>query len=419
MAEAQAAQCPVTHIGDNYRPFDHEGTYEIFAQARATEPVFYSPELDAWVLTRRADVLAVFKDTETFSSSNANTPIRPLPPNVVATLAAHGFGREPIMFGADDPRHSRVRKVVSQYLNPQQFRRYEPQIRELTREYIDRMRGHDVVDIVDALTYELPARVVQLLIGAPADDVRKVKTWASNGGRVMWGRVPDDEAQAAADLLVEYWQYCEKIVAEHQENPDLDDYPGFLLRARNGNDAVLDMTEVHSIVFGLLFAGHETTSHALSNLIFELLRNPGQWDALVADPSEIKVAVEEGLRYVPPFITTRRRATRDTEINGVPIRKGATLLLAMASANRDEATNEDSETFDIAHPGARKHLSFGYGAHFCLGAPLARLEMLVVLEELVAAFPQLSLVPDQKLEWPDSTSFRGPTSLLVRLTSAR
>lgn len=417
MTDAKPARCPV-HIDDEFRPFDNEGTYGFFAHARAAEPVFHSSELDAWVLTRRADILAVFRDTETFSASNANSPQRPLPHEVVARLVAGGFSRQPTLFGADAPRHTRIREIASRYLNPQQFRRLEPQIRELTREYIAGMRGHEVVDIVDALTYELPARVVLLLLGAPAEDVRKVKIWAANGGRVTWGRVPDAEAENSGELLLEYWDYCQKILAEHQQRPDLDDYPGFLLRSRDGDDSVLDLNEIASIIFGLLFAGHETTSNALSNLLLELLRNPTQWRALVDDPSQIKVAVEEGLRYVPPFIATRRLATRDTEVHGVPIAEGEALILAMASANRDEGTNDDGDSFDIGRSGARKHVSFGYGIHFCLGAPLARLEMVIAVEELVAAFPGMSLVPDQQFEWTDSMSFRGPTSLLVRLGSS-
>jgi hypothetical protein len=417
VTDTKPTRCPV-QIDDEFRPFDHEGTYEFFARARVTEPIFYSSELDAWVVTRRDDVLAVFRDVETFSASNANNPQRPLPHDVLVRLAAAGFSREPTLFGADAPRHTRIREIASRYLNPQQFRRLEPQIRDLTREYIADMRGHDVVDIVDALTYELPARVVLLLLGAPAEDVRKVKVWAANGGRVIWGRIPPEQAETAGDLLLEYWEYCQKILAEHQQQPDLDDYTGFLLRSRDDDDSVLDLNEIASIIFGLLFAGHETTSNALSNLLLELLRNPTQWQTLVDDPSQIKIAVEEGLRYVPPFIATRRLATRDTEVHDVRIAKGETLILAMASANRDEGTNDDADTFDITRSGARKHVSFGYGIHFCLGAPLSRLEMQVAIEELVAAFPGLSLVPDHAMEWTDSMSFRGPTSLLVRLGSS-
>lgn len=169
------------------------------------------------------------------------------------------------------------------------------------------------------------------------------------------------------------------------------------------------------MLFALLFAGHETTTNAAGNIIIELLRNREQWEKLVADPSLIPQAVEEGLRYASSVVAWRRRTNREVEIRGTKIPKDAKLMIALASANHDEAMFDDPETFNLERENVRKHIVFGQGEHFCIGGPLARIELKLVLEELVAAFPDMRLVEDQDFRWSESLSFRGPQQVMVEL----
>jgi cytochrome P450 len=188
-----------------------------------------------------------------------------------------------------------------------------------------------------------------------------------------------------------------------------------MLALRDGDEAILTDNELKSTVFGLLFAGHETTTNAAGNLLLELLSRPEHWQRLVAEPRLIPNAVEEGLRFASPVVTWRRRALENVEIAGTIIPKGSSILLSLASANRDEHRFKNGETFDIERRDAARHVAFGTGIHHCLGAPLARLELRIIVEELAAAFPGMRLVEDQEIDMLATVAFRGPTRLRVRL----
>lgn len=406
--------CPVSARGRAYRPFEHEGAYAFMAEARREEPVFYTPEIGYWVVTHRKDVLSILRDPDRFSASVALSPVKPLPDEVVAYLQANRFTVEPNQVNCDRPKHTRIRNLAARFLNAKRYAALEPDIRRMVREAIDRMKGEKTVDIVEALTYELPARAIFLLLGISDIDARKIKKWGDNRLMVTWGTLSDEELMEAGKALADFFGYCRELVEDRMRNPG-DDYPSRLLELRDGNDDALSINEIVCLVFGLLLAGHETTTNASSNVILELLSNRGQWERLVTDPGLIPNAVEEGFRFASPVFAWRRRALTDVEIQGVEIPAGSNILLALGSANRDEAHFEDAETFDVARGDARDHVSFGNGIHFCLGAPLARIELRVILEELTAAFPDMRLVEGQDLSWVKTISFRGPEKLLVEL----
>jgi cytochrome P450 len=388
--------------------------HAFYQRARREQPIFFSEELGCFVLTRREDVLSVFGDSETFSAVNSQSPIRPFSDRVNRLLAEGGFTREPTQANTDPPKHTRIRSIASQFLNAKQFVRLRPRIVDLTRESIEAMRGEEAVDLVASLTYELPAKVLFLLLGAPPSDAYRVKQWADNRFNMVWGKISEDEEVAAAEALIDYWNYVKALVAEREESPG-DDYASFLLEARGGDDDVLSMNEIHSLIHGVMLAGHETTTNAASSLLLSLLENEGQWRMLCENPSLVPNAVEEGLRYRPPLITWRRRAKKACEIGGVKLPEGANILLSIVSANRDEDIFKNGEAFDITRGDARKHASFGYGIHFCLGAQLAKLELTILLHELSAVFPNLALIPGQEVAWPVNMGFRGPKSVWVQL----
>ncbi|MEY3007958.1 MAG: hypothetical protein RI942_2300 [Pseudomonadota bacterium] len=397
-----------------FEPFRETGMHAFYQRARREQPIFFSEELGCFVLTRREDVLSVFGDSETFSAVNSQSPIRPFSDRVNRLLAEGGFTREPTQANTDPPKHTRIRSIASQFLNAKQFVRLRPQIVDLTRESIEAMRGEEAVDLVASLTYELPAKVLFLLLGAPPSDAYRVKQWADNRFNMVWGKISEDEEVAAAEALIDYWNYVKALVAEREESPG-DDYASFLLEARGGDDDILSMNEIHSLIHGVMLAGHETTTNAASSLLLSLLENEGQWRMLCENPSLVPNAVEEGLRYRPPLITWRRRAKKACEIGGVKLPEGANILLSIVSANRDEDIFKNGEAFDITRGDARKHASFGYGIHFCLGAQLAKLELTILLHELSAVFPNLALIPGQEVAWPVNMGFRGPKSVWVEL----
>lgn len=406
--------CPMHDAGARFRPFVHEGMYDLFAELRATVPIFYSPEIDYWVVTRREDVIAVLRDHERFSAVNATQPVTPWPPEMLQFLVDQGFTNESVQVACDPPRHTRVRSHVQGFLNPKRLQSYEAQVRDLVRGYVAAMQGKESVDLVDALTYELPARTAFLLLGVKDVDPRRVKAWTELRVKLMHGHPSREEQMAAADELLDFWRFSCDLFEQRKRAPQ-DDYPSFLLASRGGDDSKLTENEIKSLTFALLLAAHETTSNASANLLLELLRRPADWQALVDDPTLIPNAVEEGLRYVSSVVAWRRQAKESVEVGGTALPAGTKFLLSLASAGRDEATFENGETFDIRRKNARAHVAFGNGIHFCMGAPIARMQMRMMLEELTAAFPAMTLMREQPIEIAGVLTFRGPTRLPVRL----
>lgn len=420
MAQAILAQqnipvgCPIHDAGMRFHPFEHEGMYQFFADIRPNVPIFYSPEIDYWVVTRREDVLAVLRDSDLFSASNATEPVVPWPPEMIKYLQDEGFTNESVQVACDPPRHTRVREHVQGFLNPKRIMACEPAVREIVQGYVSQIVGKDTIDLVKAMTYELPARTVFLLLGVKDVDPMRVKRWAELRVKLMHGHPTREEQMAAASDLVDFWRFACDIVEQRMVEPG-EDYPSHLLASRGGDDSKLTVNEIKSLVFALLLAGHETTANASANLIMTLLRHPGNWRALVEDPSLIPNAVEEGLRYVSSVIAWRRIAKEDFELGGVKLPKGTKLLLSLASAGRDEATFENGEVFDIRRENARAHVAFGNGIHFCMGAPLGRMQIRMMVEELTKNFPDMQIIEDAPIEIAGVLTFRGPTSLPVRL----
>ena len=299
-----AARCPVT---SGFKPFDHDGTYEFLAGARREAPVFYHPETDYWVVTRREDVLAVFKDTERFSAANVLTSLKPYPEELTRFLAENDFTVEPVQSNTDRPRHTRIRQSAGQFLNPRRYREIEPRVRALVQDYIADLReraarGEDEVDIVAALTHEMPARVVFMLLGVDDVDPLQIKRWALNRATMIWGKLTEQEMIDAGHELNDFFQFCRRIVEERKVSPR-DDYPSKLLELRDGDDEILTENEIVCLVFALLLAGHEAVTNGLTISILTLLEHREAWEELVADPTLIPKAIEEVLRHSTPVMT--------------------------------------------------------------------------------------------------------------------
>ncbi len=386
--------------------------YAALNPLREAGPVFHSPVLDMWVVTRHADIEAIFRDPATFSAAIAQDPLHPLADETRAVLAT-GFRAGATMSNADPPKHTRIRRHNLRSFSARRIAAVEPLVRAKATKLLDDLLSEREFDLVEGLTFPLPAWMIFSFLGFPSEDTELLKSWCGNRTLFSWGRPSVDEQVEIAQNMVRYWQYCERFVDGRIADP-VDDFTSDLVRVHLADAAELARDEIVGIVYGLSFAGHETTTNLTTNAVRRLLEHPEAWKALCAEPGLIENAVEEVLRFDTSVIAWRRITTRPVEIGGVAVPEGARLLLSLASAGHDPAAFPDPETFDIRREGVRDHLAFGKGIHFCLGAPLARIEVRTVLELLTARAPDLELVPDQQLTFPPNVSFRGPQSLRLR-----
>jgi cytochrome P450 len=402
-------------LGEHFDPFHDPylaDPYPFFAEAQAATPVFYSPLLDSWVVTRYHDIRQVFQTPQLFSSVNTVAPIQPMCPAAGHILTEGNFRPVPTLTNNDPPAHTRVRRLANVAFTPRRVAAMEPFIRELTVRFVTERLSRGRADLVRDLAWELPALVIFRVLGIPDDDAARVKAGAESRLLLMWGRPTEAEQIHLAHGMAAFWRYAETLVADRTREPR-DDFTSDLARARDGNAPALNPQEVTTLVYGLLTAGHETTTNLLGNAFRQLLTHRHAWEAICQDPTLIPNAIEEVLRLDSAVITWRRKTTQAVDIGGVAVPAHANVLLLLGAANRDPTVFGTPARFDIHRANAKEHLSLGHGPHFCLGAPLARLEARVVLEELSARLPQLRLVPGQTLRFQPNTAVRGPCSLLV------
>ena len=408
----------MTAVQERFTEFDPFGEdfladpYPFFARYRDESPVFYSPSLDYWVLTRYPDVRRAFRDTDIYSAANALAPIQPRAPRAAAIMTDGRFRSTPTLTNTDPPVHTRARRIANAAFTPKLVAQMEPFIRDLAIRLIEERLHGGRADIVRALSWELPALVIFKVLGVPDADVPRVKAWGGNRLMFMFGHTDEESQVNVAEGMVAFWQYTEQLVAERISNKR-DDFTSELVHALDPGGQPLAPNEAATVLFGLLLAGHETTTNLISNATRRFLEHPSAWSELCADPSLIPNAIEEVLRFDPSVLIWRRRTKVATQIQGVDVPADANLLLLIGSANRDPQMFADAEVLDIRRANAREHLAFGAGNHLCLGAPLARLEARVAFEELTRRRPGLRLVSGQHLTFHPNISFRGPQSLLV------
>jgi cytochrome P450 len=216
--------------------------------------------------------------------------------------------------------------------------------------------------------------------------------------------------------MLAYWEYCVAHVARRRREP-ADDFTSDLLHIHLAEPSTLSEAEIAHVIYGMSFAGHETTSNMIANTVRRVLTTEGVWDEMRADHRIIPKVVDEALRFDASVLSWRRVTTTDTNLGGVDVPAGSTVLLLLGSANHDETVFLDPERFDIHRDDGARYLSFGFGKHYCLGATLAKLEVAIVLEELAVRLPTLRLDEGQELAFHPNVSFRGPRRLLVRWTT--
>ena len=414
------SECPFSNtdkrvkIGNQYQPFEQHGMRSFFQMAAVETPIAYNEQMGYYIATRRKDIMAIMRDVKHFSASIVLQPITPVPQKVLDKLKNNGFCPVATQVNSDRPVHPRIRKIVSPIFDRRGVAAIRDDIERIVNTYVDNIRGKGTVDIVQDFSYELPAMVICHMLGIEDKHINNVKKWADDRLEYEMGNLDPDRQDSAADNLIAYWKFCENLVADRMENPKKD-YASFLLEKRNGDDTILTIQEIVSLNYGLLLAGHETTTNMTANAVYTLMQNRDAWDAICNDHSLIPNAVEECLRLNGSVVCWRRLALEDMEFSGTKIPKGSKVLLALAGGNLDPEEFENPTKFDIYRKNAKRHLTFGHGPHVCIGQDIAREELRIILEKLTTAFPHMTLANDRPLEYIKTITFRGPSSLMVHL----
>lgn len=403
-------------VGESFQPFSPEhvsNPYPFYARARAEEAIFFSPLFQAWVVTRYDDVVNVLRDPTTFSSKDTlASPFEP-PPEVADAMRA-GFREVVHLVNSDGDTHARLRTLAGEGFTPHRIAALEPAVRDIATALLDAMEAAGPrVDIVSAFAYPLPMTVIMRMFGVPEEDMGRCKQWTDDTNQFAFAlpMFPVDRQIEIVRSVIAFQDYVAQLVAERAAEPR-DDLISHMLAADDAAHRQLSTDEIAALIPGFLLAGHETTAYLIGSSIRLLLANRDHWDELVRDPTVVKAIVEEALRAEASIQLMMRTATKDVELGQRSIEAGARLVLVFGSANHDEAKYGDPGAFDPSRPGP-KHLSFGRGAHFCIGAPLARLEASVALELLSARFPALRLADDSEPAYAPTMMFRGPARMDV------
>lgn len=406
-----APSCPVNHHG--FEPFNVNDPFPSYAELRREEPVMYDERIDHFIVTRYDDIKATFDDWQSFSSENAQSPVRPAGLPAKKIMNDGGFTAYSGLSARIPPDHTRIRGVATKAFTPRRYKVLEPLIRENVNLLIDAMvaKGENG-DLVADIAWDLPTITILTLIGVPVSMIPDVKEWANSRAAMTWADLTDEQQIPHAHNMVAYWTFCQKLVSEAKRTPG-DDLVSDLAKLQDAGEPITDH-EIASFLYSLLFAGHETTTTLISNALRVLLEHRKAYEAIVADAEKIPGAIDEVLRFSPSIVAWRRRSTKDAEIAGVKIPKGSNILLVMGSANRDDTVFPAPDEFQIGRENARNHLAFGYGIHYCLGNLLAKLQARVALEEITKRLPNLHLIEGQKIVFGENLSFRVPESVLVR-----
>jgi cytochrome P450 len=406
--------CPVDESFDPLSPEFLADPYTVLAERSENEaPVFFAPSIGYYVVTSYAAIEAVFRDPATYSAAVAQAPLAPIVPEAQQILVAGGHKPQPSMVSLDEPEHARLRKPAARAFSMKRVTAMIPTIEATTARLLDAVAGETEFDLVAALAFPLPANIVFSLMGVPQTDYAQLKQWCGYRAALSFGRPAAADQIEIATTMAAYRRYMRNLVDAKAREPG-DDLASDLIAIHREDPARLTLGEIASILFSLSFAGHETTTGLIGNTVRRLLEDPSRWADVVQQPDLIPAAVEETLRFDPSVTVWRRVATRPVTLAGVDLPEGARLFLWLAAAGRDEAAFDQPGEFDLRRPEAERHLAFGKGLHYCLGANLGRLEAQIAVAELVRRYPHLRLAPDQRLTFHPNISFRGPQVLKVR-----
>lgn len=372
--------------------------YPIYEQWREEKPIWWSDgQLKGWILSRYDDVRAVLKDAQTFSSQSmgeGDTQAMPLP-----------------LLTDDPPRHTQLRAIVNKAFTTRTLKLLEDEVASLVTELLDAMGDKTPVDISAEFTSPLPVSVIARMMDIPAGRKDDFKRWSD----ALTGTSEATDMTERLPHIMEMAEYFQSLIPERRENPG-EDLISKVVHAEVEGQTLTDQ-DIVGFCMLLLIAGNETTTNLLSNLLNHLADQPQQWSELRENPDKIDAAVEEILRYDGPVHWVNRKVTRDVVFHGQTVKTGETVFAFMGSANRDPRHYENPDEFRLDR-GRSDHHSFGHGIHFCIGAPLARLEARYAMEELLKRYRSISHTQGSDNERTHSTMLRGFHHLWLDLEPA-
>ena len=385
--------------------------YPFYAELRTQDPVHWDEEQGFWALTRYADIGFVYTDPRFSRAEGLMSGYARLPEQErgIATPVYDSFAKT--MFYSDPPYHTHLRGLVNSAFTPRRVEHMGERIREIVDDLLDEVQGGGRMDVIRDLAYPLPILVVAEMLGFPAVDRLRLKKWSDDLFATLGTvrRPSHGMLEAAARSLAELTDYVVELSRARRLRPQ-DDLLTALVTVMDGGTA-LTQDELVANVNILLSAGHETTSNLLGNGLLALLENPAELQRLKQMPALVAPAVEEMMRYDNPVQIAYRSAAADVELDGRTIRRGQLVNMVLGAANRDPERFPDPDRFDVTRDQG-KHLGLGLGIHFCLGAPLLRLEMQIAFTRLLQRLPRLRLGTNT-LEWQEHPIFRGVKSLQV------
>ncbi len=396
-------------IAQLLEPENLANPYSLYARLREQDPVMWDERTTAWVLTRHSDVYAVLRDSR-FSAARMSIGTEWIPEELQAKLVppVRAVMRQ-ILF-LDPPDHTRLRGLVSKAFTPRVVEALRPRIQALVDDLLDRVQPTGHVNFVQDFAYPLPAIVIAEMLGVPPEDRDLFIKWTGDFARLLDGFDMSFEGVIQAlSGVSEFMDYFRAIVKQRRTTPR-DDLLQAMISAEEQGDRLNEEELLGNCVL-LLAAGHGTTTHLLSNGMLALLRNPEQLELWRARPELASSAVVELLRYDSPVQLTSRHPKEDLEIAGKHISEGQEVLLSLGAANHDPALFPTPDQLILQRPEGR-HMAFGQGVHFCMGAPLARLETEIAFNTLLRRL-QAPRVATEELEWMPSLVFRGLRELPI------
>lgn len=408
---------------EGYSPMDpatQQDPFPYYAALRRKAAVYQGAD-GMFYVSGHAAVLEVLQQPNTFSSQWGNTAGAPPVEGTeeeMKVIFAEGYPPVSTMLTLDPPLQTRYRKSVGKAFSTRRIESLEPRIRKIAVDLLDTCPESGRIDFMRRISIPFPVRVIADMLSIPFDREADVKRWSDDSVASIGVKISAERALEAARSIVEMQNFMASLLEERQREPQ-DDFLSELVAAdfedMEGNTRKLEIPEMISIIQQIMVAGNEATTKGITEIMKLLVENPGEWKHVREDPTAIPAMAEEGLRLASPNQGLFRVCTKDSEVAGVQIPKGQMLWVMFGSANRDDAVFPDPDRFDPARKNLSDTFAFGRGAHFCIGAPLARLEIRVLFEELAKRFGSIRFAPGTTLEYEPSFILRGLKELEIEV----
>lgn len=408
-------------VGEEFDPLHGEqleNPYPFYARARKEQPVFFNSMLQTWYVTRYADIVAILNDHVRFASDELFDYPAVMPDNnqpSVQSQRTHVATSScaPLVFPLERISHNWIRRAVKAAFAGRQITNLEARVSAIVAKLIDGFANRGHAEFVRDFGQLLPTRVIFDVMGVPQDDLARMKSWEADWVAVTAGQLAPEEHDGAVARLTEGQRYWLRLIQERASHPRAD-LLSCLIAASREEPEGMDIRQIVNACTVMSLAGHETTANLLSISLCRLLSMPEQWQLLCQDRTLIPKAIEEILRVETSVPASMRTTTEAVEVGGVRVPQGARVALLFASANHDEAYFPDPASFDLHRQDPASHIAFGRGLHFCLGAPLARLQARLALELMIDRLPGLRLRARQKVAFVATPPNRGLKELHIQ-----